>query len=309
MADSSSSTSPTVVVTGANGLVGAHVCQALAARGAHVRALVRRSGTAPPVDGLQEFVGDFTDPDVAAHVMEGAAAVISTVYPMTGADLDAQQRISIAGTRGLALAAAAAGVAHHVHLSTAAVHDRSAGVGDVDESSPLVADDAGDYPVTKRRTDEELAGIEGITGVLLRPPAILGAGDSSVWNTVRPAHMQTDEAARRANPGQTFAWVHVEDLAALAADLATGAVPEAADAADGPVAGAWTPVLVVGEPATTRDYVGTVTRALEVEPIWIDDPAWTGALVPTRAHRWGWQARIGLDEALAELERGLHGHS
>ena len=36
-----------VVVTGANGLVGSHVCAALAQRGVAVRAVVRRSGTAP----------------------------------------------------------------------------------------------------------------------------------------------------------------------------------------------------------------------------------------------------------------------
>ena len=52
MTDTSSSSAqtsgaPVVVVTGANGLVGSRVCAALSDRGAHVRAVVRREGTAP----------------------------------------------------------------------------------------------------------------------------------------------------------------------------------------------------------------------------------------------------------------------
>jgi uncharacterized protein YbjT (DUF2867 family) len=52
-------TSSIVVVTGANGLVGSHVVAALSERGATVRAVVRRPGTAPDLAGVEERVGDF----------------------------------------------------------------------------------------------------------------------------------------------------------------------------------------------------------------------------------------------------------
>ena len=52
-----------VVVTGANGLVGSHVVSALGERGATVRAVVRRVGTAPQHPGVEEHVGDFADSD------------------------------------------------------------------------------------------------------------------------------------------------------------------------------------------------------------------------------------------------------
>ena len=293
-----------VVVTGANGLVGSRLCAALAERGASVRAVVRRAGAAPTVPGVAEQVGDFTDTGFATSVLAGADAAVATVHPM-GSDREIQRRIGVEGTTSFARAAAAAGVERFVHVSTAAVYDRSPGSGEVDESSPLVGDDAGDYPVTKRDTDLALASVDGLTRVLLRPPAILGDGESSIWNSVRPAAIRDDEAARHAVPHQTFAWVHVDDLVTLAADVATARVAASTDAATGPVAGACTPVNVAADPATVRDYYETVTRAVGVTPIWDEADAWTGRLLADRAHSWGWTPAVGLAEALDEIARGL----
>lgn len=299
---------PLVVVTGANGLVGSRTCAALVERGARVRAVVRRPGTAPALAGVEEHVGDFHDPELAAAVVTGASAVVTTVHPM-GTDLETQRRIAVEGTPVIARAARDAGVERLVHVSTAGVYDRSPGVGDVDEEASLVGDDANAYAVTKRDTDAALGEVDGITRVLLRPPAILGAGESSIWNSVRPAQIRDDEQERRANPAQSFAWVHVDDLAALAADVASGRIPtssaSSADPASGPVAGGCTVVNVAAGPATVRDYHDTVTRALGVEPVWEDGPAWTGRILATRAHGWGWSPAVDLDAALAELEKGL----
>ncbi|MGA5461639.1 NAD-dependent epimerase/dehydratase family protein [Mycobacterium sp. NPDC050041] len=296
--------SPVVVVTGANGFVGARTCAALAERGATVRAVVRRAGAAPAIDGVEERVGDFGDPDFAAEVVAGADAVVTTVHPM-GTDRDTQHRVGVEGTPVIARAARDAGVGRLVHMSTAGVYDRSPGVGDVDESAALVGDDMGDYPVTKRDTDAALAEVDGITRVLVRPPAILGPGESSIWNTLRPNDIAKDESARRTVADKTFAWVHVDDLADLLADLATGRIAAADDPERGPVDGGCAAVNVAGGPATQRDYFGTVTEALGIEPAWQDDPAWTGQIVADRARRWGWTPRVTLAQALDELRRGL----
>ncbi|MBD8868444.1 NAD-dependent epimerase/dehydratase family protein [Nocardioides donggukensis] len=296
--------SPVVVVTGANGLVGSRTCAALVERGATVRAVVRRPGTAPALDGVEEHVGEFDDPAFAAAVVDGASGVVTTVHPM-GSDLGTQRRIGVEGTPVIARAARDAGVDRLVHISTAAVYDRSPGVGDVDESSSLVGDDAGDYPVTKRDTDAALAEVDGLTRILLRPPAILGPGASSIWNTLRPAAVRDDEAARHAVPEQSFPWIHVDDLAALAAEVASGRVAAAPDPASGPVPGACTAVNVAAGPATLGDYFGTVTAAVGVDPVWDDEPAWTGALLADRARGWGWAPTVDLARALAEIEEGL----
>lgn len=309
MTESTSSSStdaalPVVVVTGANGLVGARVCAALVERGANVRAVVRRAGAAPVVKGVQEQVGDFGDPDFAAEVVAGAHAVVTTVHPMAS-DRATQHQIGVEATSVMARAARDAGVGRLVHISTAGVYDRSPGQGDVDEDSPLVGDDAGDYSVTKRDTDAALAEVSGMTRVLLRPPAILGAGNTSIWNTLRPAAVRDEEWARHAVADGTFAWVHVDDLAAVAADIATGRISDAPDSSDGPVSGACTVLNVAAGPATQRDYYGTVTAAVGVEPVWDAKPAWTGRISADRAHRWGWTPQVTLSEALAEIDAGL----
>jgi nucleoside-diphosphate-sugar epimerase len=294
--------SPVVVVTGANGLVGTAVCRALVERSAQVRAVVRRAGNAPALAGVTEHVGDFADEDLARAVTQHADAVVTTVHPM-GSSRGAQHRVGVEGTLVLARAARDAGVARLVHVSTAGVYDRSAGVGDVGEDGALLPEGSGAYADTKNAADAALAQVGGLTTVLVRPPAILGASDTSVWNTLRPERIRVGE--RRANPAESWAWVHVHDLAEFIADVASGAVAIADDPERGPVAGGTTPVIVAGEPATWRDYLGTVTDALGVAPEWTDGPAWTGRLLTDRARGWGWVPRVRLAQAMDELRRGL----
>lgn len=297
---------PLVVVTGANGLVGSHVCAALAERGAAVRAVVRRPGTAPDLDGVEEVVGEFADHGQAPRLVDGADALVTTVHPM-GSDRETQQQVGVEGTGTITRAARDAGADLLVHVSTASVYDRRAHVGDVDETSDLVPDDAGDYPVTKRDTDACLAVLDGPTRVLVRPPVILGPGGSSLWNTVRPRAMAEDASQAHANPDLTFAWVHARDLAALVADVATGSLPVGEDPDRGPVRGACTPVNAAAGASTFRHYLETVTGALGVEPTWDEGPAWQGRVLSERAAAWGWRPQVTLDAALDELVADLRG--
>ena len=64
-----------VVLTGANGFVGSRICEALAERGARVRAIVRRAGTGPGLPGIGLSVGVCGDLVFAGRVVWGAWSV------------------------------------------------------------------------------------------------------------------------------------------------------------------------------------------------------------------------------------------
>lgn len=293
-----------VVVTGANGFVGAHVCRALLDAGATVRAVTRAPRDVPRAGSVEDWVGDFADPGFAEELVAGATAVITTVHPMT-ADHETQRRVGVRGTATMAHAAARAGVPRLVHLSTTAVYERLPSTGDVDESSRLVPDTADTYPTSKRDAEAAVEEVRGPTRIVVRPPAVLGPGATSTWNTHLPARMRVDRAARHAIPHQTLAWVHVSDLARFLVDVATGRIPDSSDPDLGPLGGGCTPVNLAAGRATMHDYYGAVAGALGLEPTWADRPAWTGRVVATRARRWGWTPTTSWAQAMAELLTGV----
>lgn len=294
-----SATGLVVVVTGANGFVGSHVVRALVEAGATVRAIVRRPGAVPVIDGIHEHVGDFQDPGFAAQVLNGADAAVTTAHPMWG-DLASQHRTAVEDTPRFARVARDNDVVRIVHMSTAGVYLRPHSDLNIDEDSLIVGDDAGAYSVTKRDTDFALAEISGVTGFLVRPPAILGPGVTSEFNTVRPEALRDDPAKRRVNPDLGVSWVHVTDLALLIAGLATGHLPQS-DTAASDTFGTWTAVNVATGRLTVREYAETVLGALGVEPNWTRGPVWTGEIVSERAREWGWTPAIGREQAFSEL--------
>jgi nucleoside-diphosphate-sugar epimerase len=99
--------------------------------------------------------------------------------------------------------------------------------------------------------------------------------------------------------------VHVDDLVALIADLATGRIADADDPSRGPVAGACTAVNACAGSATVREYYETVTDAVGVEAVWEDRPAWTAHVLADRARAWGWTPTVTFDQARTELASGL----
>src|SRR5256885_10984998 len=67
----------TVLVTGASGLVGSHVVEALVARGETVRALVRPASRAAALRlGAEAVAGDVTDPAVWQRAAHGVRALV-----------------------------------------------------------------------------------------------------------------------------------------------------------------------------------------------------------------------------------------
>lgn len=117
----------TVLVTGATGFVGRHVCAYLHAAGLRVRAAVRAAADLPAT-WEQVIVGEIGPDTVWDTALDGTEAVVhlASHSPRAGASPEdtaaAYRRVNVAGTECLARAAAAAGVRRMVYMSTIKVN-------------------------------------------------------------------------------------------------------------------------------------------------------------------------------------------
>mgnify|MGYP002624437000 CR=1 FL=1 len=163
-----------VLVTGANGFVGAAVCRHLKARGWTVRGSLRRAGGALPegveavetgdIDGNSDWSAALAGVDAVVH----CAARVHVLRETSANPLADFRRVNVAASRRLAEQAQAAGVGHFVFLSS---------IGAVRaESEPAAANP---YQVSKLEAEaalNELAGSGKMVLVMLRPPLIYGPG-------------------------------------------------------------------------------------------------------------------------------------
>lgn len=176
----------TVLVTGATGLVGSHVVEALVARGEPVRALVRAPSRAIAAGlGAEALVGDITDPAAWRGAVDGVRAVVhAAAIVQRRASWAEYFAANVEATRLAASAAGAAGV-RLIHISSVAVYRGSAAYlpGDVpraedDPFAPIVDWDF--YGRTKRLAEDvvrEAAERGAVDVVALRPTVIYGERD------------------------------------------------------------------------------------------------------------------------------------
>ena len=176
----------TVLVTGAAGLVGTHVLDALRARGERPRALVR----APSVATVQAFgaevvVGDVTDVITWQRAAAGVGTIIHAAALVASHDsFDEFTRVNVGGTR-LALEAARRTGARLIHVSTVAVYGRAAvykaGDQGVSEDYPFQPLPGQDFYARSKRAAELLLQQEaergGMSVMSIRPNVIYGERD------------------------------------------------------------------------------------------------------------------------------------
>src|SRR6185437_433800 len=94
-----------IFLTGATGFVGYHVARALAAEGADLRLLVRKSSNLKNLEGIagETHVGDLAEPESLRTAIVGCEAVVHVAadYRLWIPDPDAMYRANVDGTRGL----------------------------------------------------------------------------------------------------------------------------------------------------------------------------------------------------------------
>src|SRR5580700_5217858 len=143
-----------IFLTGATGFVGHHVAKALAAEGAELRLLVRKSSKLSNLEGIpgDTVVGDLAKPDSYAPALQGCDAVmhVAADYRLWIRDPDAMYRANVDGTRDLLRLAREEGVPRCVYTSSVATMGFKSDGTIVDETTPVsLADMVGHYKRSK----------------------------------------------------------------------------------------------------------------------------------------------------------------
>lgn len=182
----------TVLVTGAGGLVGTHVLEALRARAMPARALIREHSRATvEALGAEAIIGDVTDAVTWERAARGVQAIVhAAALVTTRATMDEYLRVNVGGTR-LAIDAARRTGARLIHVSSVAVYGRTAvyaaGEGGVNETYPFQPLPPSDFYARSKRAAEQAvqeAAKDGLSAVAIRPNVIYGAGDKLFTNRV-----------------------------------------------------------------------------------------------------------------------------
>lgn len=171
-----------ILVTGATGFIGGHLCRLLGEGGGGIVAATRNGDC--PEGAEPRRIGDLGPETEWREALAGVEAVVhlaGRAHVMRDSSLDplaAFRRANVGGTRSLAAQAAEAGVRRMVYVSSITIHG-----GESRPARPLRADDApaprDPYAISKLEAEQALAEISERTGlerVVIRPPLVYGPG-------------------------------------------------------------------------------------------------------------------------------------
>ena len=181
-----------IFLTGATGFVGHHVAKALAAEGADLRMLVRKSSKLSNIEGISgdTVIGDLANPKSFAPALEGCDALVHVAadYRLWVRDPDAMYRANVDGTRDLLRLAREANVPRVVYTSSVAtMHFRTDGIV-VNEDTPVsIRDMVGHYKRSKFMAEQQAiaAAQDGQTVMILNPTTPIGPNDAKPTPTGR----------------------------------------------------------------------------------------------------------------------------
>jgi nucleoside-diphosphate-sugar epimerase len=279
-----------VLVTGATGFLGGHVCRELGERGHEVSALCRRPGSAPA--GTSEVPGNLAESGTG--LAEAIAADRPECVVHLAAEIGSQrdprriEEVNVRGTERLLAACAATGSPKVVFTSTVVTGDAQGKL--LTEETPLPVQTA--YGRSKQ-TGERMVLEAQRPGVVIRPSHVYGSGGWYVeefvsrlrkpgrfavigrgnnwWDVVRVEDVATAvaDAAERAPDGAVYHVVDDEpitfyDFMALTADALGTGRPRRIPARIAALAGGREPVMAVTRSA--RSSNARIKRELGWEP-------------------------------------------
>jgi len=304
-----------VLVTGATGFVGAHLCGRLLHEGYEVRKAVRSVANS----NTDFLVGNV---DSATEWMEALAGV-ATVYHLaarvhigceTSADaLESSREVNLRGTIRLARSCAAAGVKRIVFASTVKVNGEQTSAVPFHEDDIPAPQDA--YGISKMEAENALRDIASETGlevVIMRPPLVYGAGvGANFMRLVRLVERRIPLPFASVKNRRSLVYVGNLVDAMICCGTHSKAVGETFMVSD-------------GEDVSTPDLIRRIASALNVRPHLWPCPAYLLRMAATLAgrsaeierllgslvvdgskieRRLGWVAPYSLTQGLADVSR------
>ncbi len=249
-----------VVLTGATGLIGRHLANALLARGDEVVALVRGDGSG--ITGARDVRWDPAGGALPAGALDGADAVVNLAgAPLFGKRWTAARKREIRESRTLTtrqvVDALAADGAPRVLVNGSAVGVYGNAEEPVDETAPPGSDFLADTCVAWER-EALRARDHGVRVALMRTGLVLARDGGLLPTVARPVRLYA--GGTLGGGRQWMPWIHIDDEVGLLLMLLDR------DDATGPFNGS------APDPVQQREFVRTLAKVLD-RPAVVPAPA------------------------------------
>jgi nucleoside-diphosphate-sugar epimerase len=177
------SSRPTVLVTGGGGFLGSAIIERLVKQGTSVRSLSRRHYPKLADRGVDQIQGDIADRRMVERACHGVELVfhVAAKPPPWGKYRDYFET-NVTGTQNIIDGCSRNSIARLVYTSTPSVVFDGTDMQGVDESVPYPAKISAFYPKTKAMAEQLVlkATGKGLRTVVLRPHQIWGPGDPHI---------------------------------------------------------------------------------------------------------------------------------
>jgi UDP-glucose 4-epimerase len=325
-----------VAVTGASGNVGTALLRRLTAPTsgvAEVRGLARRRPPdTPPYDRVRWHLADLGETRSEHELtpfLDGVDAVVHLAWALQpGRQPERLHRVNVEGTRRVARAAVAAGVAHFVHMSSVGAYSPGAGGREVGEDWPTTGIPTSQYSRDKSEAERVVREVLGrhpeTTLTVVRPTLVLQPEASSeigryflgplLFGAARLMPAPVARLLPLPLPSVQVGFVHADDVADALGRMLDRRAPGPFNLAAQPVMDADAIARVLG---TVRVPVPAVVlrpallaaftaHLVPTEPGWLDLGTQAPALDTTRARRLlDWAPFHAGDEVLAQFVAAL----
>lgn len=176
----------TIGITGATGLVGAHLCRHLLSQGyKHVIGLRRESSNlallGPMADKVDWIYGDVRDAETAQELADRCDAIVHTAAVVSFSPKDKKRMfdVNVEGTANLINHAIGSRASRFIHVSSVAALSRILSGQVIDESVDFIeSKENSQYALSKYQAELEAwrGQAEGLSVAIVNPSIILGGG-------------------------------------------------------------------------------------------------------------------------------------